>query len=180
MARLLTLLPGPRLALIKMRSGRPAAAVMPAQNADEVLRWMDGRVAARRCVSQQMHGVFVRSAQSSSHRRFHLNRNLFDKNIRRPERLDREVKRKESEALSLQVVALTGPPVNLRGKVNSSICVSQGGSVLLPSPFWVKTQGCRKILPGGCVMQNPSPEIRLVHGCMKLHLLLCHVHPGCC
>ena len=73
---------------------------------------------------------------SLSHRRFHLNRNLLDKNIRPSSaRRDWEVKGGKRGSLSLsrlQVVALTGPPVNFGGKVNSSICVSGGGSVLLP------------------------------------------------
>ena len=73
---------------------------MPAQNADEVLRWKerDGRVALplpcprARHGSQQMHGVSGEEDRARlggsvvspphSHRRFHLNRNLFDKNIR--------------------------------------------------------------------------------------------------
>ena len=125
-ARLLTLVPlSSCLALIKMRcqprmqmrfcgGGRGGSSPLPIPTS-----------------CQQMHGV----SGEESHRRFHLNRNLFDKNIR-PTR-DGEVKAKEKLSLSLslspsflQVVALTGPPVNLGGKVNSSICVSQGGSVL--------------------------------------------------
>ena len=62
-ARLLTLLSLPCPALIKIRA-------MPAQNADEVLRWTGGRAAApslphaqRPESCQQMRGVFGRAAQ---------------------------------------------------------------------------------------------------------------------
>ena len=115
-ARLLTLVPlSSCLALIKMRcqprmqmrfcgGGRGGSSPLPIPTS-----------------CQQMHGV----SGEESHRRFHLNRNLFDKNIR-PTR-DGEVKAKAKLPLSLSLsLSLSFLPSSRR--INRTACKFGGKS----------------------------------------------------
>ena len=165
---------------------------MPAQNADEVLRWTDGgtdgRVAlphpalparaSRQPADARGFGQSARLNPPHSHRRFHLNRNLFDKNIRpRPERcergtLEREVKgRKESEGRTvsrLQVVALTGPPVNLGEKsIHPSASVKEEACSFLTSVEPATGRGTMFLRGRGSapVQARQPARRRFGHGC---------------
>ena len=94
---------------------------------------------ASRCTGFQARRSSARRlSPPRSHRRFHLNRNLFDKNIRPTEMRDGILQgRKKSEGRTvsrLQVVALTGPPVNLGEKsIHPSASVKEEACSFLTS-----------------------------------------------
>ena len=103
-----------------------------------------------------------------SHRRFHLNRNLFDKNIRptRDARWDiaREERKRGQICLSPSSRRINRTACKFGGKVNSSICVSQGRSVLLPhfGSSWV--QGGGRSWHGCGSTSSLAPSIRRNRG----------------